>query len=226
MQRNHEAVTGKAASTTAAYSSDHPFHERALVCDVPLLDPLLQVTTKGLYAYLCCISDSQKMFNLTTQFEQILQDLGIGKKGFDKYFDQLLDHGYVELYDPQKSVDQYKITDPPKPPQLFKHKKYTQTKAIPNSHDLPHSQEGMGLVSKKIMKDPSIPLQIKGVIGHHSIYAFSSDNRLPVVSDILYYLNVTLKTYGRYMKYVLQHDLDTFRIVEETGENPLLKVDI
>ena len=172
-----------------------------------MLDTDLTIEAKGIYAYFCSFAGSGN--SAFPSRDKILKDLSIGKDRYYKHYNLLILNGYLsaeqerrkdektgEVYlgnniytliaNPKKYVEKREQED------LHKNKGYSR---IRNSG---MKSLGYGTIAKAPMLDNRLPLQAKGIYAYFCSFAGSGNSAFPKLSNILYHLQISEKTYYKY----------------------------
>ena len=172
-----------------------------------MLDTDLTIEAKGIYAYFCSFAGSGN--SAFPSRDKILKDLSIGKDRYYKHYNLLILNGYLsaeqerrkdektgEVYlgnniytliaNPKKYVEKREQED------LHKNKGYSR---IRNSG---MKSLGYGTIAKAPMLDNRLPLQAKAIYAYFCSFAGSGNSAFPKLSNILYHLQISEKTYYKY----------------------------
>ncbi len=172
-----------------------------------MLDTDLTIEAKGIYAYFCSFAGSGN--SAFPSRDKILKDLNIGKDRYYRHYNQLITNGYLsakqerkkdektgEVYlgnniytliaNPKKYVEKREQED------LHKDKGYSR---IRNSG---MKSLGYGTIAKAPMLDNRLSLQAKGIYAYFCSFAGSGNSAFPKLSNVLYHLQISEKTYYKY----------------------------
>lgn len=175
----------------------------------PMLDPLLSLEAKAIYAYFCSYTGSG-VDSCFPSRDRILHDLNITKDKYYAHYSLLIKSGYI-------TVEQVAGSNSGR--NTFKHNLYTIEEYLPRfdspapsdySEALKHSYSeiqktkelssaGYGIIPKSVMQS-SLPLQAKGIYAYLCVFTSQTYEAAPDKESMLYYLKISHNTFAKYMQ--------------------------
>lgn len=177
-----------------------------------MLDTSLTIEAKSIYAYLCSLAG-----NGSTAFpsrDTILSCLQINKDTYYKHFSLLTAQGYISKEQQRNGRDfgsnLYTIVSNPK---KFEDKPEVLSREVVYSKIRFSGLKaaGYGMIPYAVMIDSRLDIKAKGVYAYFCSYTGGGSSAFPKRDRILYYLNLSEKTYYKYYNQLLQHNYMTIQ---------------
>ena len=170
-----------------------------------MLDSDLTIEAKGIYAYFCSYAGAGN-----TAFpsrDRILLDLPLGKDSYYKHFNVLTLQGYISVTQSHSgggrgngfSKNIYTLIANPKK-FIDKPEDAKNNQAYVRIRFGGLSAAGFGFIPKAIMLDPRLDLKAKAIYAYFCSFAGSGNAAFPKISNILFHLGITEKTYYKYFR--------------------------
>lgn len=175
----------------------------------PMLDPLLSLEAKAIYAYFCSYTGSG-VDSCFPSRDRILHDLNITKDKYYAHYSLLLKSGYItveqvagsnsgrntfkhNLYTVEEYLPRFDSPAPPDYSDALKssYSEIQKTKEI--------SSAGYGIIPKSVMQS-SLPIQAKGIYAYLCVFTSQTYEAAPDKESMLYYLKISHNTFAKYMQ--------------------------
>lgn len=167
------------------------------------LDTELSIGAKAIYAYFCSLAGSG-----TCAFpkrDTIISHLGINKDTYYKFYNELLDAGYLTAYqekrDPKQGFSRniYTLVQNPERFRQMKIRSAPEADGYDNVYIQGMTQYGYGIIPRLVMMDPRLDIKAKGIYAYYIAHSGAGQYTHLKRGLILKHLGISTKTYYKYL---------------------------